>query len=353
MKTKIIAEAGSNHNGCLNTAYKLVEVAYNSKADYVKFQIINPKSLYVPYYWKNDEKVENVVFKRRLSEQLTYAQWTKVKEYADKLGIPFTASVFDKSGVDFLIKLNVPFIKLASSDLNNTELIIHLIISTGMASITEIKNSVGYFLKHGKKSNLTILHCVSVYPCDLKDTNLNMLDVLKSTFSLKVGFSDHTLNSKAACVAAAKKVSAIEKHFTIDKSLDGFDHLYASSPSELTNYINDIRSVEASLVENKVKLKQKENITKIRARRGLYLNKAVKKGTIIKEEDVVELRPSNSLNPKDKLKVIGMSVAENINEFESIKIVNEQIYKDEKSSWADANSYWIKEMKAKKMFKDA
>lgn len=145
----IIAEAGTNHNGNIELAYKLVDIAKESGADYVKFQLINPDNLYVPYYWDGDKKVENIVYKRRQSESLSFDDWVKVYKYSKNRGIVFTASVFDEEGVDFLIELGVPFIKLASSDLNNKNLIqyiakknISLMISTGMASLEEIKYSV-------------------------------------------------------------------------------------------------------------------------------------------------------------------------------------------------------------------
>ena len=359
MKTKIIAEAGSNHNGNLNLAYKLVDTAFNADADYVKFQIIDPDSLYVPYYWHNGKKVENIVYKRRLSETLTFDEWRKVKYYADNIGIEFTASIFDVKGVDFLIELGVPFIKLASSDLNNIELIkyistkdVQLIISTGMASIDEIQQSIDVFLENGKKNNLVILHCISVYPCELKNTNLKMIDVLKSNFNFPIGFSDHTLDSKAASVAVSKGVKFVEKHFTIDKSLDGFDHLYASGPLEFKEYVSDIRSIEKSLIGNEIKLSSDENVTKVRARRGLYFKTSIKKGDIIREENLIELRPSNSLTPADKSKLVGMTAAEDINEFESIKTINRKIFKDSNSSWMEANNYWLKEMKDKNMLTD-
>jgi len=359
MKTKIIAEAGTNHNGDLKLAYKLVDIAFNSGADYVKFQIIDPDSLYVPYYWHNGIKVENIVHKRRLSEKLTFDEWRKVKCYADNIGIEFTASIFDVQGVDFLIELGVPFIKLASSDLNNIELItyistkdVKLVISTGMASIDEIQQTIDVFLENGKHCNLVILHCVSVYPCELKNTNLKMIDVLKSSFNFPIGFSDHTLDSKAACVAVSKGVKFVEKHFTLDKSLDGFDHLYASGPIEFKEYVSNIRSIEKSLIGNESKLSSDENITKVRARRGLYFKTSVKKGDVINEENLIELRPANSLTPADKSKLIGMTAAENINEFESIKIINKKIFKDLNSAWIQANNYWVKEMKEKNMLTD-
>lgn len=356
MKVKIIAEAGTNHNGKLSLAFKLVDNALAAKADYVKFQIINPESLYVPYYWDQGSKIENIVYKRRVSESLTQDEWKKVKDYATKVGIEFTASIFDTDGVDFLIELGVPFIKLASSDLNNVNLIkyistknIPLIISTGMASIDEIRTSVNAFLENGKKLNLSILHCVSVYPCELENTKLYRIDELKENFDCEIGFSDHTINSKAACTAIAKGIKFVEKHFTIDQSMDGFDHKYASNPKEFKTYVSDVRAIEMSLVKNVSETVSGEDITKIRARRGLYLKKSIKKGETIIEDNLIALRPSNNFNPHDKHKLIGVIAGEDINEFESISLNNSTAFRDSKLSWKEADKYWVNEMKEKKM----
>ncbi|PKG44299.1 N-acetylneuraminate synthase family protein [Psychroflexus sp. MES1-P1E] len=357
MKVKIIAEAGSNHNGEINLAFQLVDIALAAKADFVKFQIINPDLLYVPYYWEQGKKIENIVHKRRHSETLTYDEWRKVKEYATTVGIEFTASVFDIGGVDFLIELGVPFIKLASSDLNNVELIkyistknLPLIISTGMANIDEIKISVNAFSEKGNISNLKILHCVSVYPCDLKNTNLYRLDELNSIFNCEIGLSDHTMNSIAACVATSKGVVFIEKHFTIDKLMDGFDHKYASSPNEFKAYIKNIRAIERSLLPDLInKSDSKEDVTKVRARRGLYLKKSIKKGDVITEDNLIALRPTNKFNPDEKNKLVGVYAGEDINEYESIDLKNSLAFKDTKLSWKEADSFWVNEMKEKKM----
>ena len=356
MGVKIIAEAGSNHNGNIDLAYMLVDEACKARADYVKFQIINPDSLYVPYYWDGINKVENIVHKRRSQEALTYDEWRKVQKFARDKGIEFTASVFDKTGVDFLVEIKVPFIKLASSDLNNVELIeyiaskdVPLIISTGMSSLEEIKKSVNVYIDNGRKELIHVLHCVSIYPCKLEETSLNRIVELQSILHCPIGFSDHTLNSKSACVATSMGVSFIEKHFTIDKNLDGFDHKYASSPSELKEYIEDIRAIEKSIMNKIYSQSAREEVTKVRARRGLYLNKPLKKGDIITVEDLIALRPSNKFSPLDKEIMVGLELGEDVKEFQSMTITDNKVYADSDPTWKNANSYWIDEMKNKRM----
>lgn len=355
MSLKIIAEAGSNHNGKIDLAYQLVDIAKNANADYVKFQLINPKTLYVPYYWDGEEKVNNMVFQRRNKECLSYDEWRLVYKYSEEKGIKFTASVFDIESVDFLVELGVPFIKLASSDLNNKALIsyiakkgVPLIISTGMANIDEIKASVETYTTYGDIENLTVLHCVSVYPCALENTLLHKINLFKKELNCNIGFSDHTLNSKAAIAATVLGVKFVEKHYTLDKSMDGFDHLYASDPEEFKEYVKDLRLIEQSL-NSSVSASTGEEVTKVRARRGVYLNKPLKKGDVISENDLVALRPTNELNPFELDKLIGIKLAEDIREYEPMKLKDSLLFPDENSSWKSANNYWKNEMKEKKM----
>lgn len=358
MKVKVIAEAGTNHNGKLEWACQLVDAAANAGADFVKFQIINPDSLYVPFYWDGDKKVENLVHKRRMTEVLTYEEWEKVNDYAKNRGILFTASVFDTEGVDFLIKLQVPFIKLASSDLNNTELIsyvaqkhIPLIISTGMASLEEVSRSANIYLELNNPSFLTILHCVSVYPCELEKSRLFRIPELRNLVGCSVGFSDHTLTSKAVCAAIPLGIEYVEKHFTLDKSLEGFDHKYASNPYEFIEYVSDIRAVETALKTSSETNYGGENVTKVRARRGLYLLKPVKQGEPVALENIVSLRPTNKLNPEDITLLAKCTAGQDIREFQSMYIIGDQVFVDEDDNWKNANAYWVNEMKEKSMLK--
>jgi N,N'-diacetyllegionaminate synthase len=356
MGVKIIAEAGSNHNGSLELAYNLIDIALLSEADFVKFQIIDTENLYVPYYWDGKNQIENKVYERRLKEELTFDDWKKVHAYAEEKGIPFTASVFSTQGVDFLHEIGVPFIKLASSDLNNLSLVeyiakknIPLVISTGMASLEEIEETCKTYLNFGEIQNLTILHCVSVYPCSLENTNLSKITALKSNFNCEIGFSDHTLSSHAACASIALGAKIIEKHFTIDKSLDGFDHLYASNPEEFKSYINEIRAIERSIQSSVNSDSSVDSITKVRARRGIYFNKPMIKGDIVKIEDIVFLRPSTKLSPPDLVDVIGKEIGENVRAFEAFILEKERIIPDTTQTWKSANSFWVNEMKEKKI----
>jgi len=354
-KAKIIAEAGSNHNGKVELALKLVDVAVDAKADIVKFQMINPDSLYVPYYWRRGEKIPNPVHARRKSEVLSFDEWKRVANYAVEREILFTASAFDKEGVDFLISLNAPFIKISSSDLNNHGLLNYLaskkvpaIVSTGMGSEVEINAMIDIFKSNYSLEHLTVMHCVSIYPCPLSQTRIGQIDKLKESFNVSVGFSDHTQESIAACIAITKGVDYIEKHYTIDKTLDGFDHKYASSPEEFKKYVSDVREVETAMNIESDNSKG-ENVTRVRARRGLYLSKPIKKGTPIQDKDVVALRPTNQLDPTQKKAVVAAKAGEDLREFEPLKLIGNLLYKDENANWEEAANYWEKEMQEKNM----
>ncbi|UBZ06866.1 N-acetylneuraminate synthase family protein [Salegentibacter mishustinae] len=355
MAVQIIAEAGSNHNGRIDYAFKLVDIAKEAGADIVKFQIINPDELYVPYYWEKDNKVINEVYQRRMTEKLDYDDWRKIYHYCKEKGILFTASAFDKEGVDFLYNLKVPFIKLASSDLNNIELIRYIakkgmstILSTGMATLNEIEISVNEFTKYCDPKLLRVMHCVSSYPCDLSNAGLNKIDELKKNIPCEIGYSDHTQSSIAACIAIEKGVTFLEKHFTLDKSLDGFDHKYASDLDEFKSYCKDVRDVEMDL-NNDQFIQRGEEITAIRARRSVYLNKEIQKGETINESDLVLLRPAGKLSPSDKFRMIGLKAGEDLRAYEPLQLSQEFVLRDNNPTWKKANDFWSNEMKEKNM----
>ncbi len=296
-KIHIIAEAGNNHNGDYQTALKLVDVANRSGADSVKFQTIYPEKLYVPKIFDNGSYKENEIIAIRHKSMLTDDEYAKISEYCQSVGIGFSSSVFDGDGVALIDRLNAPYIKIASTDLNNTSLLRiaartgkQLIISTGMSVLSEIEKAVKTVVDEGNEK-IVLLHCVSVYPADPSITNLNFIDQLKSEFGYSVGFSDHTESSIAAAVAVSKGVEYIEKHFTLDRASEGFDHCYAMEPDSFEQYVKDIRSIETACTSASKKLTDDENGVAQRARRGLFVSRDMSAGEIITEKDVLVVRP--------------------------------------------------------------
>jgi N,N'-diacetyllegionaminate synthase len=323
-KVHIIAEAGSNYNGDINYAKKLIDIAATLKVDSVKFQIINTYGLYLPgkYEYGNYDIKDVLNFRDKC--MLKDSEWLELSNYSSNLGIPLTASVFDKKSLDLYMKMNPPYIKIASGDLNNLSFLRQvsecnkpMILSTGMATLGEIENSVNDLTKHNF-SKIILMHCTSIYPATLEQSNLYVIDVLKSAFGFEVGFSDHTGTSHAACMAMAKGATWFEKHFTFDNTLDGLDHKHAQDEAGFRQYVSDLKNAQKALTIPKNKVSEGEILTKKRARRGVYAAHNIKKGKKIEYDDILIVRPENDINVKDIDKIIGGVADEDINMHEPI-----------------------------------
>lgn len=350
----VIAEAGSNHGGDKALAQALVQVAHSAGADSVKFQFIHPEGLYLPFAPSPNGRVQSPVYAQRLKEVLSQEAWKETWDYAARLGIPIASSVFDQSGIDLLMALGSPYVKIASTDLNNEpliELVIStgspVILSTGLSSLGEIENALALFSRHNALSRLVVMHCVSVYPCPLMDTNLRMISTLRAAFDVEVGFSDHTEGSIAACLAVALGATWIEKHFTVDKALPGFDHRYACNPEEFTRYVSDIRDAERALLPNRIKVGEAERVTALRARRGLYAKRDLSPGHVITEDDILCVRPSGPLSPQHIPLLVGKTITHSIAGGDAFDISMQPIGTTN-DQW-EAYRYWEKEMIVKGM----
>lgn len=323
-KVHLIAEAGSNYNGELQKAKELAEIAKRAGADSVKFQMINTYGLYLPGQYEYGHYDIKEVLNFRDACNLPEADWDEIYNYCKELGIVSSSSVFDKVSMDILIKHDPEYVKIASSDLNNIKFLLEiaeygkkLIISTGMASLQEIDNTVNFLYKNNV-TDIVLMHCVSAYPADLEDMNLGFIDTLKSAFGFDTGFSDHTKNSIAACLALTKGVKYIEKHFTMDTSLPGLDHKHAMDEVMLTNYITDIRNAEKALTFKINKTGDKEEYTKKRARRALYAAVDIKKGTILTEDHIIIVRPQGPIPADRYYDVIGKAITKDIKKFQAL-----------------------------------
>jgi N,N'-diacetyllegionaminate synthase len=307
----IIAEAGTNHNGSLHTAKQLINVAIKSKADSVKFQIIYPEALYLPQFYQDGKYIENEVFRQRSKAMLKDQDYFALSKYCAEKEIAFSASVFDKKGIDLLEKLNPPYFKIASCDLNNSKLLMQaaergrkLIVSTGMAALSEIEKALSDIAKTGN-NDIVLMHCVSVYPARTEIENLTFLDTLKQTFGFVVGFSDHTESSIASCIAVSKGAQWIEKHLTLNRMAEGFDHAYAMEPKDFESFVIDVRVAEKACMKPEFKISSDELIVKGRARRALYAARDIQKGEMLAEADVLVVRPEGPLLPNDVHKIVG------------------------------------------------
>lgn len=318
--TFIIAEIGVNHNGNIELAKKMIKSACECGVDAVKFQTFNSECLVTEktktaeYQEKNTN--ENSQLKMLKKLELTYHEFKELKKYATKNNTLFLSSPFDIKSVDLLEKIDVPMYKLGSGELTNFELIEYvqktkkpLIISTGMASLDEIKETYD-FIKD--KTKLTILHCITGYPTTFNEANLNFIKTLQSNFDVPIGFSDHSPGIELPIAAVALGACIIEKHFTLDKNLKGPDHKASLNPIEFKAMVDAIRNVEVAMGDGIRRFSKNEEEIKKIARKSIILNKNICKGTIIKKDMLSIKRPGFGIAPKYLNQIIGKKATKNL-----------------------------------------
>lgn len=324
MPTHIIAEAGSNYNGSVDLAKRLNLAAAEAGADSVKYQVINTDRLYLPGdYPYGKYRIEDVRQIRRRDE-LPATGWAEIRDHAVGIGIAFSASVFDEEGLALLDSFDPPYLKIASCDLNNHRLLRQvaavgrrMVVSTGMSDLWEVEAAVKVLAESGiHGENLVLLHCVSAYPSTLRDSNLSIIGILKKEFGTAVGFSDHTMGTEAACVAVALGATWLEKHFTVDRSLEGLDHKHAAEPDELGAYVEAVRGTEASMSPRPVKIGEAEALTRQRARRSLYAARDLGVSEVVSDADVLVVRPEGPLSASDIDLLVGKRMTRAVRAFE-------------------------------------
>ena len=312
--TFIIAEAGSNHDQRLDQAKKLIEIAAESGVDAIKFQLFKAEKLYP----KNDPVYEILKKIEFLDD------WLGVLfDFSKENGLLFLASPFDIEAVDSLVNIEVSAIKLASSELTNLSLLkytsekdIPLLISVGMADISDIANALEVISSTGN-NDVILLQCTALYPTLPRDVHLKVIKSLKETFSVPVGFSDHTKSTIIPAAAVAMGACVIEKHITLDRKLPGPDHSYATEPAELKKMVDAIREVEMSIgSSNKVILPQERELSR---RESIFAKVDIPRDTKIKEEYIYIRRPFHGIKPQFYNGIIGMRVNRDIKKDEPIK----------------------------------
>jgi N,N'-diacetyllegionaminate synthase len=299
--TKIIAEAGVNHNGDLQKALKLVARAKTSGADYIKFQIYNRYEQISKYantasYQKKNTKNAKML-KMASAYDLKLQDHKIIKKFAEKVGIKYLASCFDIDSVKFYKKnLNSNEIKIASGEITNLELLEFIkkkfkkiFLSTGMSSFREIKRAVNKL--QTKENEIIIFHCISLYPAQNKDLNLNFIKTLKQKFKRQIGFSDHTKNNYAAQLAVACGATYLEKHITLSNKMPGPDHKASLNPKKMELFINSIKKVDKILGSYKKTINKNELQMIKYARRGIVAKRNLSKGSIINKKNFTFKRP--------------------------------------------------------------
>lgn len=317
----IIAEIGANHNGDMDLAKTMIDSAVACGAHSVKFQSWSPKSLIAKEEYDRNQKYDDspkkhfgslkeMVEKYYLREEQHY----ELKEYCDGKGVDFCSTPFSIEEVDLLEKCDVPFFKVASMDINNYQLLSYLatkkkpiILSTGMATIGEIDRALELLYKEGAK-DLALLHCISIYPPEYQDIHLNNITMLQQTFGVPVGFSDHSIGFSIPLASVALGSCIIEKHFTTDKNLPGWDHLISADPAELEIICKESKNIATSMGGFVRVVSDAEQAKKEKFRRSLVVNKDMEAGHVLTADDITSKRPGTGISPELVDQLIGRKI---------------------------------------------
>lgn len=319
-KVFIIAEAGVNHNGDFELAKQLIDKAVEAKVDAVKFQtfcselLVTPDAGKAAYQKETTDKDENQISMLKKLE-MSFENQVILKDYCEEKNITFLSTAFDLKSADFLNSLSLPVFKIPSGEITNYPYLKKIasfkkdvIISTGMANMQEIKESIELFNKEGiDSSRITILHCSTEYPTPFKNVNLNAMATIKNEFGVNVGYSDHTTGISVPIAAVALGAKVIEKHFTLDKEMEGPDHRASLDPTELKNMVRGIREIENSMGDGtKVpSLAELENAKVVR--KSLIAAKDIQIGDIFSEENLTTKRPGSGISPMKWKEYLGKS----------------------------------------------
>jgi sialic acid synthase SpsE len=308
----IVAEIGINHNGSLDLAKRQIDGAKEAGADAVKFQVFRTEHFY-------NRRLAPGAFDLFKSLELSFDDFSILNEFAKERGLIFFATPLDFVSLDFLVRLDVPVIKTASSDITCEPFLKkvadtgkYAILSTGFTELEEIKRGVRFF----DNKKLALLYCVSKYPCCANDFDLNFLKVLADNFDTTVGFSDHSLENIFSIAAVVLGAKIIERHFTVDNSLEGADHKISLNQSAFASLVSSIRDIESSLVSETKRACEFEQEIRPLSMRSVYAKRDILQGETINESDIALLRPGSGVS---------------LTRFESIvgKIAKKDIAKDE------------------------
>lgn len=330
IKTLIIAEAGVNHNGNIDIAKKMIEVAKEAGADIIKFQTANLDKLVSKFAEMATYQKETLGFVKTQKDMLgditlAYEDFYILADYCKQVGIEFLSTPFDIESVYFLRKLGCNFWKIPSGEITNYPYLVEIaktnmpvIMSTGMSELDEIKSAISV-LKENGCGELTLLQCNTQYPTPYEDANINAMKTIERETGLPVGYSDHTQGIEVSIAAVALGAKVIEKHFTLDRNMEGPDHNASLEPNELKAMVSAIRNIEMALGdgEKKVSKSERENIEI--ARKSIVASKKIKKGEILSCDNITTKRPGSGINPMRWNEIIGTVAIRDFDEDELIE----------------------------------
>lgn len=331
--TTIIAEAGVNHNGKIDLAKRLVNVAAEAGADLVKFQTFKAtrlatKSATKASYQKKNISKDQSQFEMLRRLELTEKMHEVLLSHCKKKKISFFSSGFDIQSLDYLNSLGLKRFKIPSGEITNLSYLRHigtfgkpLILSTGMATLYEIEDALKVLEKVGiRRKNITILHCNTEYPTSMADVNLRAMCTIRDRFGVAVGYSDHTLGFEVAIAAVALGATVIEKHFTLNRNLSGPDHKASLEPKELADMVSRIRNIEKALGDGIKQPSKSELKNKLIVRKSLVAIKSISAGEIFTKENIIAKRPGIGISPMLWDKVVGQVASRNFAKDELIEL---------------------------------
>ena len=318
-KTLIIAEAGVNHNGSIETAKELIDAAVDAKVDYVKFQTFKAEKLVstaakkAAYQIENAEDKEESQFEMIKKLELDEKTHQILIAYCKEKGIKFLSTAFDLDSIDLLDELDIDLFKIPSGEITNLPYLKKIaskkkdvIVSTGMSNLSDIEAALTVLYDNGiKRENITVLHCNTEYPTPMSDVNLSAMNAIGDAFKVKIGYSDHTLGIEIPIAAVARGAVCIEKHFTLDKTMEGPDHKASLEPSELKAMVLAIRNIEQALGDGIKKPSTSEQKNIPIARKSIHVAKNLPKGHTITASDIVMKRPGTGISPMNMDLVLG------------------------------------------------
>ena len=335
-KVIIIAEAGVNHNGSIKKAKMLIDAASKAGVDFVKFQsfkankLVSPNAQKAAYQRKNIGDNDDNQFQMLRALELSEEDHIELLDYCKRKNVAFFSTAFDVDGLSYLDSLGLSIFKIPSGEITNypylrklAEIGKPVILSTGMSSIKDIERALEVLEQGIDRSMITILHCNTEYPTPMIDVNLKAMITIATHFNASVGYSDHTMGIEVPIAAVAMGARVIEKHFTLDRTLPGPDHKASLEPNELVDMVRAIRNIEEALSGSGIKepsLSEQKNINI--ARKSIHTNNDLKKGSKLKEEDLIPLRPGDGISPMEWDKLIGKELLVNYAAFQKIQFAD-------------------------------
>jgi len=325
-KVFIIAEAGVNHNGSVDLAKKLIDAAVDSGADAVKFQTFKAEKLVV----KNTQKADY----QKQTTDASESQFDMIKKleldvdthkeliaYCQEKKIMFLSTPFDHESIDLLSDLGLKIYKIPSGEITNLPYLRYIgslgkqvILSTGMSNLKEVGDALNILINAGtSKDNITVLHANTMYPTPMEDVNLNAMLTIQKEFGVAIGYSDHTLGVEVDIAAVAMGASCIEKHFTLDKTMDGPDHKASLEPEELKSMVVAIRNIEKAMGNSEKNPSLSESVNIGVVRKSIVASQNIKEGEVLTEKNIAVKRPGNGINPMKWDSVIGSIATKNYN----------------------------------------